>query len=95
MEKDFQFLIYLIDEIRIAKGITQEDVALKSGYLRSNVNRVFSGKYTPRLDVLKNIASAVGLELAIRDLDGTIDMAKMLEKAKDRLEHGKTSGHAS
>ena len=62
-EKCQRTLTYLSQLIK-SKHISQEVIAERSGYLSSNVNRVLSGRYMPRLDVLTSIANAAGYDVA-------------------------------
>lgn len=58
----------LLDEVRVAaqkRKITQEQIAERTGLHRSNISRIFSGRYSPELDTFLKIAAAVGLRLRI------------------------------
>lgn len=55
----------LLKEAADKKGITQEDIAKKTGYQQPNVSRFFSLRYTPRLDVFLKIAQAIGAVIKI------------------------------
>ena len=54
-----------IAELRNAKGMTQQDVADKTGLLRQHISRIEAGKYSVGFDTLQAIAEALG---------GTIDI---------------------
>ena len=54
-----------IAELRNAKGMTQQDVADKTGLLRQHISRIEAGKYSVGFDTLQSIAEALG---------GTIDI---------------------
>jgi transcriptional regulator with XRE-family HTH domain len=59
----------LVDTIRQhaeRQGITQGEIASRSGLQRTNVNRVLSGRYPPTIDVLLKIVDAVGAELIVK-----------------------------
>ena len=58
-------LVQLLKEAADKKGITQEDIAKKTGYQQPNVSRFFSLRYIPRLDVFLNIAKAIGVKIKI------------------------------
>lgn len=62
-EKCQRTLTYLSLLIK-QKRISQELIAERTGYQSNNVNRVLSGRYMPRLDVLTNIANAAGYDVA-------------------------------
>ncbi len=61
----WRILVQLLKEIAEEKGITQLEIAEKTGYQRSNISRVFSLRYTPRLDVFLKIAQAIGVVVKI------------------------------
>ena len=54
-----------IAELRNTKGMTQQDVADKTGLLRQHISRIEAGKYSVGFDTLQAIAEALG---------GTIDI---------------------
>jgi len=41
------------------KGITQQEIAEKTGFTRNNVNRMLSGRYSPSLDNFIRLAEAI------------------------------------
>lgn len=54
-----------IAELRKAKGLTQAQLAEKTGFPRSNIGRIETGKYSVGLDVLAKIASALGASVEL------------------------------
>jgi|SRR6185503_10591726 len=50
---------------RLAAGITSRDFAAKLGVSQSMVSRIEAGAREPRLDLLRRINSAIGIEDAI------------------------------
>jgi len=46
-------------------GLTQQDIAERTGMQRPNISRVESGRLTPSLEVLIKLAGSMGLELQI------------------------------
>jgi len=50
---------------RKRQGLTQQDIADRTGMKAPNITRVESCKYTPTLDVLERYARAVGKKLRI------------------------------
>ena len=50
-------------QCRKAQGITQAELARRTGIPRSNITRFESGSYNPSLDLLVRIAAALGMEL--------------------------------
>ena len=50
-----------IAEIRKAQGITQQELAERTGMQQGNIARIEAGKYSARFDTLQTIAEAMGL----------------------------------
>lgn len=51
---------------RIAKNLTQAELAEKSGIARPNISRFESGNYNPSLEMLVKLAYAMELELEVK-----------------------------
>lgn len=49
-----------IAELRKQKGLTQQDIAERTGIQRNHISRIESGKYSVGLDTLQSIAEALG-----------------------------------
>ncbi|GAB3539413.1 helix-turn-helix domain-containing protein [Spirosoma fluminis] len=53
--------------------ITQEALAAKTGYQRTSINRLFSGRFAPHLDILFCILAAInelsGNTFSLKDID--------------------------
>lgn len=54
-----------IKKLRKEAGLTQEQLAEKSGILRPNLVRIESGKYSTGIDIISEIAKALGKSLDI------------------------------
>lgn len=52
------------------KGITEEQITAKTGFIQSNVNRMFAGKYTPLLDNFLELADAIGFHVELKENEG-------------------------
>lgn len=52
--------------MRKLKGITQQEVAERTGIKRTNIARIESGRYVPTIEVLVKLANALDMELEIR-----------------------------
>jgi len=50
---------------RADQGITQEELARRTGIRQSNISRLESGNYNPSLAFLKKVAAGLGRELHI------------------------------
>jgi DNA-binding XRE family transcriptional regulator len=48
-------------ELRLAAGLTQAELARRTGIHRPNIARVEAGRHTPSLDTLARIANAIGV----------------------------------
>lgn len=49
---------------RQKKGLSQEDLALKSGLSRNAIWKIESGRVSPTIDSLEKIADALGMDFA-------------------------------
>lgn len=54
-----------IAELRKEQGMTQAQLAEAAGLRQSNVSRIEAGKYATTLDILANIAQALGCKVDI------------------------------
>ena len=53
-------------KLRKEKGITQQEIADRTGIKRTNVARIESGKNAPTIEVFVKLAAALDMELEIR-----------------------------
>lgn len=61
-----KFAKLIVDELvaeRKRQGLTQQDIADRTGMKAPNITRIESCKFTPTLDVLERYAMAVGKQL--------------------------------
>lgn len=63
-----QNIIEQIARARIAKGLTQTQLAEMLGTHRSNISRLESGEHNPSLDFLLKVAAALDVELDVKPL---------------------------
>ena len=54
-----------LKDIRIEKGLTQQDVANSGGFARTYYTMVEQGKRTPSVDIAKTISRVMGFEWTI------------------------------
>ncbi len=59
-------ILQTIRSHREAAGLTQQEVADKSGLFRNNISSIESGKANVTLDTLIKIAEAMGYKLVIK-----------------------------
>lgn len=81
----WKVLVLLLKNIAEEKNITQQDIADKTGLIRSNVSRLFSLKYCPSLTIFLAVANAIGVNFFFEDKDDKTDLSIMFEKAMTEL----------
>ena len=67
-----QFARSIVDELiaeRKRQGLTQQDIADRTGMRAPNITRIESCRYTPTLEVLERYAMAVGKKLHFELID--------------------------
>ena len=71
-----------IAELRKAKGLTQAQLAEKTGFSQSNIGRIETGRYSVGLDVLAKIAEALGasVELISKENDGKVCFTEIADE---------------
>lgn len=52
-------------ELRLAAGLTQAELARRTGIHRPNIARVEAGRHTPSLETLSRLASAIGVSTTV------------------------------
>lgn len=60
-------LVSAIAGIAVKKGISQHEIARRTGMHYQNVNRIFNKKYVPRMDLLIKISESIGVDIIISD----------------------------
>lgn len=53
-----------IKELRIAKGISQQELAAEIEYEKSNMSRLESGRVNPKIATLYKVAQALGISVS-------------------------------
>ena len=64
-DRAMQELIHSLIAARISAGMTQKDLAEKSGVRQSNISRIENGNCMPTLPTLMALANALGKKLSI------------------------------
>ena len=54
-----------IIKARNEQGLSQLDLAARTGLQRSNISRLESGNYNPSIDLLSRVAQGLGMELHV------------------------------
>ena len=75
-------LMKLIGAILEKKGITHQQIAGLTGFERSSVTRMLSGRFSPSLANFLKIINAAGLMIYLQDKDNKVSAEEM----KDFLE---------
>ena len=83
--EDWKILVTLLRKISEAKGLSQQDIADKSGLHRSNINRMFQLQYCPNLNTFIKVAKAIKVNFFFADIDDTTDIDKLFESAMTEL----------
>ena len=84
-EQQWQLLVLILKEVAESKGITQNEIAEKTGLLQSNISRFFSLKYKPTLDTFLQIAKAIKVNFFFEDTESKTDINIAFEKAMNEL----------
>jgi transcriptional regulator with XRE-family HTH domain len=66
------------------KGITQEEIARRTGFTQSNVSRMLSGRYPPSLDNFMKLCEAVDLYIFIEPKSSDSDLATLMRNRHRR-----------
>ena len=60
-EQERQRIGQRIAQLRKERGITQQELAERTGMQQGNIARIEAGKYSARFDTLQIIAEAIGM----------------------------------
>lgn len=66
-EQQWELLVLSLKEIAKKKGVSQQEIANRTGKLRTNVNRVFNLVYCPKVNTVTDIANALDVTLTIQE----------------------------
>lgn len=84
-EQHWRLLVLFLKEVATDRGITQEQLAEATGFTQSNIARIFSLKYTPKLSTYLAIAQALQLNLFFETRDSGTEPNVLFERAMDQL----------
>lgn len=76
-------LSFIADQAK-EKGITHEQIAEITGFDRSNVGRMLSGKYAPTLDNFLRLAEAVNVYFFLAYKDSDDDLVEIMKNRHKR-----------
>ena len=60
------YIVEDLREIRLANKVSQEELADRAGYNRTQVIRYEAGAFSPKLETVSNWADVLGYELILR-----------------------------
>lgn len=83
--EQWMLLVLLLKKIAEKKGITQGQIADKTGLLQSNISRFFSLKYKPTLDTFLQISKAIKVNFFFEDQESQTDLNLAMEQAMEEL----------
>lgn len=90
MNKDkkdrWEYIICQLEAIRQEKGITQKQICNQLNLKQPNVAKFFGCEIRPNLESIFNIADVLGVEIILKDKSGDIDMIKINELAKNKID---------
>ena len=69
-QEETRMLLYKLKEYAYEKEITEQQIADKTGFIQSNVNRMFAGKYSPLMDNFLELADAIGFHVELKENEG-------------------------
>ena len=83
--EQWMLLVLLLKEIAEEKGITQNQIAERTGMIQSAVSRFFSLKFKPTLDTFLQVSKAIKVNFFFEDQESKTDLNKCFEKAMEQL----------
>jgi transcriptional regulator with XRE-family HTH domain len=78
--------IFRLDIIRKAKGITHQAIGEQLDMQQSNISKFFSAVNRPSYELIKSIASAIGIAVQLVDESHQINMELVDLEANERME---------
>lgn len=84
-EKHWMLLVLILRKISESKGISQQEIADRTGLMRSNVSRMFNLQYCPNLRTFITVAKAIDVNFFFEDRDGDTNLTAIFEAAMTEL----------
>jgi len=81
----WKLLVLILRKIAESKGISQQEIANRTGLKRSNVSRMFNLLYCPNLRTFITIAKSIEVNFFFEDKEGTTELNKIFEAAMTEL----------
>lgn len=83
--EQWMLLVFLLDEIRKQKGMTNLKIAELSGIAPTHTSRFFSCKFPPTLPTFLKIAKAIGVNFFFENTESKVDFNVAFEKAMEQI----------
>lgn len=71
-------LLQYLKKVMAEKGITQEQVAQRTGFTQGNVSRILGGRYSPSLDNLLALCEAIDCFVFVLDKAADDELAEAM-----------------
>lgn len=84
-EQQWQLLVVILKKIAEEKGLSQLEIAKKTGLKTSNLSRMFGLQYCPNLRTFVKVAKAIGINFFFEDKESDTDLTKVFEAAMEEL----------
>ena len=72
-------LCQYLSDVASQKNITQQQIAEKTGFTRSNVCRMLSGRYSPSIDNFIKLTEAIDVYFFIIDKDADDELVETMK----------------
>lgn len=67
--EETQELLGKLKDLALLNGVTDEQIAARTGFSTANIYRMFKGKYSPSLDNFLKLAYGVGYEVDLKKIN--------------------------
>ncbi|MEI6865598.1 helix-turn-helix domain-containing protein [Flavicella sp.] len=84
-EQHWQLFVLILKEVANEKGISNYDIAKKTGYSESTIGRVFKLAFCPKLQIFLDIMRVLELNI-FEPIDSCANLNLAFEKAMKQLE---------
>jgi len=72
-----KLMLRFLKQIAKDNGLSDEEIAKRSGFIKPNVNRMFSGRYMPTLENFIRLGEAVGVRLELQAPEDDVSKTKV------------------
>lgn len=84
--EQWEYIIFQLDVIRKAKGMTHKQLGEKLNISQSNITKFFSGKTNPTLETINKVTKGLDFSIELKDNTGELDMDKVKEAALNKID---------